>query len=67
MKNGTVTSIESINNGSYYKATDSDGEEYTARRIVLATGMMDILPNTTGLAEAWGTGIYWVWPFLRAL
>ncbi|GAM43260.1 hypothetical protein TCE0_047r17927 [Talaromyces pinophilus] len=59
MKNATVASLESINNGSYYKATDSDGEEYTARRIVLGTGMKDILPITPGVAEGWGKGIYW--------
>lgn len=59
MKNATVASLESINNGSYYKATDSDGEEYTAPRIVLGTGMKDILPITPGVAEGWGKGIYW--------
>lgn len=59
MKNATVASLESINNGSYYKATDSDGEEYTAHRIVLGTGMKDILPITPGVAEGWGKGIYW--------
>lgn len=59
MKNATVASLESINNGSYYKATDSEGEEYTARRIVLGTGMKDILPITPGVAEGWGKGIYW--------
>ncbi|KAH8703350.1 putative thioredoxin reductase [Talaromyces proteolyticus] len=59
MKNATVISVESINNGSYYKATDSEGLEYTARRIVLATGMKDILPDTPGVKEGWGKGIYW--------
>ncbi|CRG91169.1 thioredoxin reductase, putative [Talaromyces islandicus] len=59
MKNATVTSVESIDNGTYYKATDSEGLEYTARRIVLGTGMKDILPDTPGVKEGWGKGIYW--------
>ncbi|QGA17286.1 hypothetical protein EYB26_004957 [Talaromyces marneffei] len=59
MRNGTVISVESIDNGTYYKAIVSDGEAYTARRIVLGTGIKDILPITPGVAEAFGKDIYW--------
>ncbi|KAE8552577.1 hypothetical protein EYB25_003955 [Talaromyces marneffei] len=59
MRNGTVISVESIDNGTYYKATVSDGEAYPARRIVLGTGIKDILPITPGVAEAFGKDIYW--------
>lgn len=39
--------------------TDNVGKSYTARKIVLGTGMQDILPDTPGLREAWGKGIFW--------
>ncbi|PKY03903.1 putative thioredoxin reductase [Aspergillus campestris IBT 28561] len=42
-----------------FKATDATGKEYYAKKVVLATGMIDILPNTPGLEEAWGKGVYW--------
>jgi thioredoxin reductase len=40
------------------------GSEYTsstitARKVILATGIRDIIPNTPGLAENFGKGIYW--------
>lgn len=59
MANATVVSVTAVNNGSFYRVMDSDNEEYTARRIVLGTGMKDILPLTPGVAEGWGNGIYW--------
>ncbi|CVL06091.1 related to thioredoxin reductase [Fusarium mangiferae] len=33
------------------------GKGLTARKIVLATGVQDILPSTPGIAENWGRGI----------
>lgn len=30
-----------------------------ARKIVLATGLRDILPSTPGVRDAWGKGIFW--------
>lgn len=35
-----------------------DGREQAARRLVLATGVTDELPDVPGLAERWGKGIY---------
>ncbi len=32
----------------------ADGREETARRLILATGVRDILPEVTGVAERWG-------------
>ena len=59
MKNGTVTSIVSVNNSSYFITTDDSGQNYTSRKIVLATGLVDVLPDTPGLQDAWSRGIYW--------
>jgi hypothetical protein len=44
---------------SAFTVTDSKGKDYTARKIVLATGVRDVLPSTPGLQEGWGKGIFW--------
>ncbi|KAA8643064.1 hypothetical protein EYZ11_008896 [Aspergillus tanneri] len=51
--------IDSSANTTYFNATDADGEVYSARKLVLATGLVDIIPDTPGLQEAWGKGVYW--------
>lgn len=62
MINGTVLSIDIHNTTDdlYFTANilDADGDPttFTARSIVLGTGMKDLLPNTPGLQEAWGKG-----------
>ncbi|WP_353808863.1 NAD(P)/FAD-dependent oxidoreductase [Agromyces sp. SYSU T00194] len=33
------------------------GERYTARRLLVATGLVDELPDVPGLAEQWGRGV----------
>ncbi|KAI0842629.1 FAD/NAD(P)-binding domain-containing protein [Hypoxylon sp. FL0890] len=61
--NGTVTSIEALNNNTQFNVATSflNGTTGTvsARKIVLATGLQDILPSTPGVQENWGKGIYW--------
>lgn len=64
MTNGTVTSITPLNtsNPSFTaQVVYPSGEiaTLTARSIVLATGLQDIIPDTPNLAENWGQGIYW--------
>jgi thioredoxin reductase len=41
------------------------GETVTARRILLCTGMVDVLPEIPGLREAWGTSIF-ICPYCHA-
>ncbi|UOV04881.1 NAD(P)/FAD-dependent oxidoreductase [Pseudoxanthomonas mexicana] len=36
----------------------SEGEAYGARRLLLATGVSDTLPDIEGLAERWGTSVF---------
>ncbi|GES59423.1 FAD-dependent pyridine nucleotide-disulfide oxidoreductase [Aspergillus terreus] len=59
--NATVTSITPVGHGNFsaFSVADSDGKTHTARKVVLGTGMKDILPDTPGLQEAWGKGIFW--------
>jgi len=59
MKNATATSIVSVNNGTSFITTDANGTTYSSRKIILGTGLSDILPATPGIKEAWSRGIYW--------
>lgn len=64
MTNGTVTKIVSQDSNETaftVQATLPSGEEKTlsARKIVLATGLKDDIPDTPGLQEEWGKGVYW--------
>lgn len=59
----TVTWIEgkamtaAAENGQFRLALES-GEEHTARRLLLATGVVDNLPDVPGLQERWGRSVY---------
>ncbi|KAL2846092.1 hypothetical protein BJY01DRAFT_176147 [Aspergillus pseudoustus] len=59
----TITSITPVSNNNfttYFRTTDNTGAEYTSRKIVLATGLIDLLPaNVPGLVEGFGKGIFW--------
>jgi thioredoxin reductase len=50
--NTHVQSIESV--GDAFCAEASNGQTYTAERVLLATGAFDALPNIEGLRDAWG-------------
>ncbi|QYS95140.1 Pyr_redox_2 domain-containing protein [Trichoderma simmonsii] len=61
--NGTVTKIQPEANNSYFiVSANYPGDNkltFTTRKVVLATGLRDLLPSTPGLIENWGKGIYW--------
>ncbi|KAF4507771.1 hypothetical protein G6O67_004234 [Ophiocordyceps sinensis] len=64
MRNGTVTKIEAMQNNTYFRVcyAANKGARWTtktARKIILATGLRDRLPETPGIRENWGEGIYW--------
>ncbi|WP_413451224.1 NAD(P)/FAD-dependent oxidoreductase [Georgenia phoenicis] len=40
-----------------FAVTLTDGRELTARRLLVATGTRDVLPDIPGLAEHWGRGV----------
>lgn len=58
MMNGTVSSIVPEDNNTYFTVTDADGKQYLSKKVILATGMKDLLPDTPGLSAGWGKGIY---------
>jgi thioredoxin reductase len=40
-----------------FSITLADGRSVTARRVLVATGLRDVLPDVPGLAEHWGHGV----------
>ncbi|MFB6852789.1 NAD(P)/FAD-dependent oxidoreductase [Streptomyces sp. NPDC056121] len=40
-----------------FTLTLADGRTLTARRVLVATGLRDVLPDVPGLAEHWGRGV----------
>ncbi|KAJ5184910.1 hypothetical protein N7491_007219 [Penicillium cf. griseofulvum] len=45
-------------NENSFSATTANGT-YTARKVILASGVKDDLPNVPGLREAFGKGVFW--------
>lgn len=54
---GRVTAVRRHEDGARWLLTLADGLELTARRLLLATGGVDILPDIPGLAERWGRDV----------
>lgn len=62
VKNTNITEITAITSPegyTWFVARDAAGLPYTARRVILATGVTDILPSTPGVLDAFGKGMYW--------
>ncbi|KAI2605894.1 FAD/NAD(P)-binding domain-containing protein [Hypoxylon fragiforme] len=61
--NGTVTSVDALNNNTLFTAhttfPNGTSAPLSARKLVLATGLRDLIPSTPGLLENWGKGIFW--------
>ncbi|KAI1639319.1 hypothetical protein F4809DRAFT_657814 [Biscogniauxia mediterranea] len=41
-----------------FRAVDARGEAYEGRKLVLACGIRDVMPDIPGYAELWGRGIF---------
>ncbi len=44
--------------GDEFEVELASGERLAARRLVLAAGLVDVLPDLPGLAERWGTSVF---------
>jgi len=53
---GTVASVEPLD-GPRFRVTLADGRTVRARRLLLATGLVDELPDVPGVAERWGRDV----------
>jgi len=52
---GRVTEVRRAERG--FALTTEDGEQIRAGRLIVATGIRDVLPPIDGLAEQWGRGV----------
>jgi thioredoxin reductase len=52
---GRVTDVRRTERG--FALTTEDGEQIAATRLIVATGIRDVLPAIDGLAEQWGRGV----------
>lgn len=55
-RTGTVSSITGAAPG--FRVELSDGDVVDARRVLVATGLSDVLPDIPGLAERWGKTVH---------
>lgn len=53
--NGLVTSGEKTATG--FEVQTEEGETFTARKLIFATGIKDIMPEIPGFAECWGISV----------
>lgn len=61
VRSGTVVRVQQDGEpslgGARFTVTTQSGERERARRLVIATGLRDELPEIEGLAEQWGRGV----------
>lgn len=55
--NAKVETLAKLDNGTF-QATDSTGQKYIGKKVVLATGVEDLYPEIAGYGECWGHGMY---------
>jgi thioredoxin reductase len=53
---GRVTELDGAIGG--FTVRLEAGDELTARRVIVATGLTDVLPDVPGLVELWGTSVF---------
>ncbi|MFC9356183.1 NAD(P)/FAD-dependent oxidoreductase [Rhodococcus sp. NPDC057014] len=53
---GTVTSAEKVGDGEF-RVTLADGRTVGSRRLLVTTGLVDVLPDIPGVAERWGRDV----------
>lgn len=51
-----VTAVQRTDAG--FLLRDADGNEVHADQVILATGVVDVLPDVPGVRELWGTGVF---------
>src|SRR4051794_28674746 len=44
--------------GDWFEVTECAGERFSGRKLLLATGLLDDLPDIPGFAELYGNGVY---------
>ena len=54
----TSTVVQASGENDGFNLVDQDGTTHSARRIILATGVSDELPNIKGVSERWGKSVF---------
>ncbi|MGM9511140.1 NAD(P)/FAD-dependent oxidoreductase [Larkinella sp. GY13] len=55
LREATVTTVQPLD--SSFQVYTNDGGVFTAKRLILATGLSDVLPAIPGFAECWGISV----------
>lgn len=50
--------VRAISENNTFLVTDADGQEYQSRKILLATGLVDQVPQIPGIAEMYGKSVH---------
>lgn len=53
-----VEKLQRPDGSSLFRAVDERGSEWWGRKLVIATGVGDIMLNIEGYEKCWGTGMY---------
>lgn len=51
-----VASVKKLESGRF-EAVDDVGEKYEGHKVVIASGIRDIMPDIPGYSELWGRGM----------
>ncbi|KAB2573397.1 Thioredoxin reductase sirT [Lasiodiplodia theobromae] len=52
----TAKSVQEVDGG--YQVVDENTRKWNARKLIIATGVYDVLPNIPGFSHAWGKGVF---------
>ncbi|KAL0959724.1 hypothetical protein HGRIS_011416 [Hohenbuehelia grisea] len=55
--NTTITALKKLENGNF-EAADAQGKKWEGRKVVLAAGITDVLPDIEGFDQCWGYGVF---------
>ncbi|KAI0158373.1 thioredoxin reductase glit [Pestalotiopsis sp. NC0098] len=56
-KDVEISRVKKLDNGRF-EAVDTAGHKHLGKRLILATGVKDVMPDIPGFVELWGTGIF---------
>jgi thioredoxin reductase len=56
-KDVEVKSIVKLESGRF-EATDTEGNKYLGKKLVLAAGVKDVMPDIPGFTQLWGSAMY---------
>ena len=54
--NMAVKELRKLDNG-HFEAVDNEGDVFTGRKVCLATGVKDVMPDIDGYADCWARGM----------